>query len=508
MNVRVTPRLDFLVTYLNLQAASGIPNASWERFQLEFLNNDSTFAILLKARQIAFSWTCAAEAVARSVLEPKSMTIFISINTAEAAEKIRYAQSVIEALDAEVRPKLIVENKLALELANGSRILSHPSRPIRGKAKSHIIIDECAHLLYDRDIYTSVLPIMVKGGSLRIGSSPLGARGVFWEIYSESLRKYPGYMRSFVPWWTIAAFCNDTKMAATVAPMMATAERINQFGTKRLIEIFENMPLEDFQQEFECAWSDDSVSWLSWDDILANQSLASEDKLAYRVANDCASALEATNELAIEIERGQVEPVLVAGIDIGRKHDRTEIVAVGESAAGSLPYRLGITLNNVKFDDQQDVIDHVMRTLPIRKVMIDQTGLGAQLAETSVTRHGERAEGVTFTNPIKELMSVNLKVRIQRRQLPLPTDRDLNYQLHSIKKKQTPGAHISFDSEASKNGHDDKYWALALAVHAASQVIVQAAGVQIDVSGSIGGRLSDDVAKELGLRRRTRLFER
>jgi phage FluMu gp28-like protein len=79
---------------------------------------------------------------------------------------------------------------------------------------------------------------------------------------------------------------------------------------------------------------------------------------------------------------------------------------------------------------------------------------------------GDRAQGVDFTNPNKELWAVELKLRMQKAQVPLPLDRELAYQIHSIRKTTTAAKNNVFDAARSEHGHADKFWALALAVWA------------------------------------------
>lgn len=459
-------RASFLVEHLDLHAATGDPEATWEIFQLSHLNNPGLFGISRKARQVGWSWLAAAEAVAESILTPRTPNIFVSINQDEASEKIRYANQIIEALDADVRPRLVVDNKFELEIENGSRMISHPCRPVRGKARANIYLDEFAHYPKDRQIYTAAVPVTTKGGRLRIGSSPLGAGGLFWEVYSETLRRYPGYSRSLIPWWRVRALCRDVVEAAKLAPYMLTEERVRAFGTRRLIEIFENVPLEDFQQEYECAWVDESVAWIPWEEIKRNQILAQAGELLYWQVKDVESAQRVIEEVALACREGRIEGVLVGGMDVGRRHNLTEIIFIGKGASGQLPYRLGISLANVEFDDQKAVVSNALDKLPVTKLLIDQTGLGMQLAEDLHKRHGVKAEGVDFTNATKELWSVEIKLRFQRAELPIPMDRDLSYQIHSIKKKVTASKNVTFDTEANEKHHADKYWALALAAWA------------------------------------------
>jgi len=472
-------RLWFLFKYLNLAEATGDPGARWEDFQVEHLNNQSLLAIENKARQVGWSWTTAAGAVADAVLEKRTPNIFVSVNQEEATEKVRYARYVVEALAKEVRPKLIIDNRLELEFENGSRLISHPCRPVRGKAKANVILDEFAHYPKDKEIYAAALPVTSRGGRLMIGSSPLGAGGVFWEIYEQKFRPYPGFKRGRVPWWSVSGLCREVEGAQSQAPFMATEERVRLFGTARLVEIFENMPLEDFQQEYECAWVDEAVAWISWDEIKRNQIEAQEGRLWYRLANSVDAALAAIEEVAIACKEGLIEAALAGGMDVGRKRNLSELVFVGKGPTAALPYRLGISLAGVEFDDQRAVALRALDILPVTQFLIDRNGLGMQIAE-ELERISGKAQGVDFTNATKELWSVDLKVRMQRGQVPLPLERELSYQIHSIKKKVTAAKNAVFDTEGNEKHHADKYWALALAAWAAGNPAPVPAGAMID----------------------------
>lgn len=462
----LSPTLTFLVEYLNLPDAVGDPDARWETFQLKHLNNSSLFAIELKSRQVGWSWLSAAEAVADSILSPRSTSIFVSINQEEAAEKIRYAKAVLEALDADVQPRLLTDNRMGLELSNGSRLISHPCRPPRGKAKAKVYLDEFAHYPNGDEIYKAAVPIASKGGFLRIGSSPLGARGKFWEIFTESMQKYPGYTREKIPWWVIGALSKDTSEAAIEAPGMPTEDRVRKYGTPRLVQIYENMTLEDFQQEYECEWLDETVSWIDWELIKRNQVLAAEEKHWYRKVKGVDAGMAAVNEAALEIRDGHIEQVLVGGVDVGRTRDTTEIILLGLSQfTNHLPYRLHISLERTEFPDQEAVLRKTLDALPVSSMLIDRNSIGLQLAE-NIAREYPQAEGVNFTNETKRLWAVEAKLRAQRAEVPIPLERDLSYQIHSIRKRTTAAGNAQFDNDANDRHHADMFWAWALAIWA------------------------------------------
>lgn len=464
MGIQWTKRAQFLIECLDLPEAASFEGARWERFQLAHLQDDATFRIENKSRQIAWSFLAAAEAMAEAVLEGRS-SAFVSINLSEAAEKIRYARAVYQNLHGITLPRLVRDNQLGMALANGARLLSLPARPPRGKAQLNIYLDEFAHVPFDRQIYMAALPVISKGGRLRIGSSPHGASGIFWEIYSQALRPYAAYHRAQTPWWEVRAFCTDIATARAVAPTLPTQERVARFGTTRIQEIHGNMIAEDFAQEYECDFVDEAVAWISWEVIGRLQQLHAEAGLKWWHARSVDEARLQLPEVLRAVQRAQIEPTLCGGVDVGRTRDLTELVLVGKQTDGRLPLRWMVSLDRTPYDAQQALLEEILRTLPITQVLVDQTGLGGQLAE-HLTRTG-RAEGVTFTNPLKELWAVEARVQAERGSVPIPAERDLAYQIHSIKKQVTAAKNNVFDTDANERHHADKFWAWALALWAA-----------------------------------------
>lgn len=459
-----TERAQFLHDELDLPESAQFEGARWEHFQIAHLEDDTTFRIESKSRQIAWSFLAAMEALAVAMLDGRS-SVFQSINLTEAQEKIRYARNVAEALRPSMRPKFTTSNKTELELTNGARLISAPGTPVRGIAQFNVYLDEYAHIARDVENYTAIMPVISKGGGrLRIGSSPMGATGRFWEIYSQALRPYPGYTRKLTPWWEVHAFCHNVRDAYRNAATMTTLDRVKTFGNDRLRVIYENLPEEDFQQEYEGMFVDETTSYFPWAEIKAIQQAHSGVCLMVKGVDNGRSAI---GELAQAVRDKKVENVYAAGVDIGRTRDTTEIYLVGLSSLDSYPLRLAITLDKTPFDDQVAVMSDVCEKLPISKMMIDQNGIGMQLAEGMGTRFPGKAEGVTFTNATKALWAGNSKMLTQQRRCPIPTDRDLAYQMHSIKRRVTASKNVVFDVETNEKHHADRFWAWALALSAA-----------------------------------------
>lgn len=471
-----TLRCQFLVEHVDLPAASGVEDARWEHFQLEFFNDDSTFRHDNKGRQIAWSFAAAADALADAHLDGIS-SIFISINLNEAKEKIHYAKAIREAITPGLAPQFVRQNQLEVELANGARLISLPSRPPRGKARFNIYGDEFAHVQRDREIYKAALPVISKGGKMRLGSSPMGASGVFWEIGEQQFRPYPGYTRKATPWWETFSFCVNPVAARRLAPAMESFQRVELFGNDRIKAIFANMPLEDFQQEYECVYVDEVTAWISWDEIRMAQALGAELLciLATGREKQIDAALQAIDELAAAIDKLQVESYLAAGMDVGRTRHTTEIFFVGISTLLSFPLRLAITLDRCDFDAQHEVLVYALQKLPLLGLFIDRNGLGMQLAEQLEAAYPGKVAGVDFTNPVKASLATEAKMLIQQKKTPLPVDRDIAYQIHSIKRTVTSSKNLVFDTTQNEKHHADKFWAWTLGLSVARALVGQPA---------------------------------
>jgi len=461
--VTIGLRAAFLIEHLDLAAATNDDAAVWEAHQLVFLSDEGMLSTSRKARQIGWSFCAAADAVAAATLEPRITSVFVSINMEETKEKIVYAKAIIEALDKSVRPAVTDDNATTVTLANGSRILSHPCKPIRGKGRARVYLDEFAHYARDRAIYASALPVTTRGGCIRIGSTPLGAGGMFHEVTAQNIQRYPGFRRYYLPWWTTRALCTDVLKAGVWAGGEATEERVRLFGTERLQIIYANMVLEDFQQEYECDWIDESTAFVTWDEVKRAQALAQTGDLDCTVVRSVGDAHAAIDELAGKVASRQVEISMVAGMDVGRRKDLTEFWVFGRDPQSALLCRLAVSLSTVSFDDQLAVVSHAMEVLSITRLCVDETGLGMMLAEKLKHKFWVRVMPVTFTNQSKELMAVEAKVRFQKGTIHLPADRDLANQVHSIRRLVTPSKNVTFDVARAEKHHADKFWAVALA---------------------------------------------
>jgi len=419
-----------------------------EPYQVAFLENRSRFRWVSKSRQVGYSFIVALEALARCHLRDGYTAVFVSYNLDDAKEKILLARQVYEELPLSYQKRLIVDSKTELAFepigtsGRVSRILSVPSKPPRGK-KGDIVLDELAHYINDRQVYTgSTALILRSNGQLTGCSTPLGRRGIFWEIATEELRKYPHHTRQEVPWWLCRFFCKDIERASQEAPLMSSEERVARFGRQTIIEQFDSLPLDDFQQELECRFVDESYSFYPYDLILP---CTREDLRLYDDFSD------------LPFPEGR----LVAGFDVGRSQDRSEL-ALFEEVKGRFICRMLRSYDRVPFAEQEADLNRMLNTLPVARLSIDKTGIGMNLAE-NLSRAFPQVVGEVFTNASKERWCTDFKILLQRRDVDLPRDREVVAQLHSIKRRFTSSGNVTFDAERTGKGHADKFWAIALA---------------------------------------------
>ena len=419
-----------------------------EPYQISFLQNRSRFRWVTKSRQVGFSFVFALEALARCHLREKHTAVFVSYNLDDAKEKILIARQIHEELPLAYQKRLVVDSKTELAFeSNGpgkrlSRILSNPSKAPRGK-KGDVYLDELAHYVNDREVYRGSTALILRShGQLSGCSTPLGRRGIFWEIATEELRKYPHHKRQEVPWWLCRFFCTDVRRAASEALHLPTEERVARFGRQTIVEQLDSLPLEDFQQEFECRFVDQSYSFYPYDLILP---CTSDD---VRLADDFTDIPEP-------------EGRIVAGFDVGRTRDRSEL-AVFEETSGRFTCRLLRSYNQVPFSEQEADLRRLLERLPVARLSIDKSGIGMNLAE-NLARDYPQVVPEAFSNEAKERWATDFKILLQRKDVSLPRERELVSQIHSIKRRVLPSGKVSFDAERTARGHADRFWAIALA---------------------------------------------
>ena len=448
----------------------------FDLFQVGMLLNNSRFRAMLKSRQVGFSFLIACESLARCHLKDRHQSVCVSYNLDDAKEKVTMVKELHDELPLEFQKKVVIDSKTQVGFQSNSstrrisKVISNPAKAPRGKV-GDIYLDELAHCINDREIYGgSTALISRSGGQLTAGSSPLGQQGLFYDIMSKE-DEYKGFTRQRVPWWLCRHFSKITRDPALISlcETLDTELRVHRYGTQELIDQFNALPIEDFQQEFECAFQDERVAFYPYHLIDPCCQLERSKIPVYsniRLLGDVAAKLGP----------------LYIGFDIGRSRNPSEIF-VFEKQGQTYVTRFEQSLKDLPFPRQREICFNIGEVLGQhwRKWRIDETGMGKNLAEDLVAKFGRRIEPVTFTNPKKEELANNLRVLLEEQNIVLPRDRGIRAQIHSIKQRYTSSGNTVFDAERNRHHHADKMWAIALAVNdkrKKKKVIVSEVGVR------------------------------
>lgn len=483
MTDKLTPieRLNYIYAYCKFDEKPLV----LDFWQEDFITSTKQFISILKSRRTGFSFATALKGLSKA-LDPgrqKYVKQFVSYNESDALEKIRYAREFYESIPKWAKKPIITENKSELEFldANGkttSRLISMPCRPPRGKG-GDISLDEFGIFLpnMSKTVYTAALYVISRGGNIEVGSTPLGCIGQFYEICTDR-KKYPAYQRFNVPWWFANALCKDVARAVKEAPAMNTAERVELFATNTLKEIFNNNVLEDFQQECECSFIDTAESYISLDEIYSCTPGMNGD-IAMEISEELPESGEVDSWIGKELKiynsvddmctkpyNIDKDGVLYIGYDIAKKRDATSIFVLGKLPDGRKKVYGYEELRAKDFEYQINCIRQLLKSLPIRRVCLDSTGMGSPIAERLEKEFGAKIEGILFNTESKEIMAQNIKIGLQRKEFILPNDKRLHHQIHSIRRIPTIGGHFRYDADRDENGHADSFWAFALANNA------------------------------------------
>jgi phage FluMu gp28-like protein len=166
------------------------------------------------------------------------------------------------------------------------------------------------------------------------------------------------------------------------------------------------------------------------------------------------------------IEMENSEKSYYVGVDPGQKIDPTFLVLLerGKDNVLRLKARKDFRLNT----PYPVIIEHLLlwqRKFNIRRIIIDQTGVGAAIPDIAMQQGLHNVEGVVLTQQFK-IQAMNLvKTKMQQGLLKFEWDRQLINELSAETMTYLPSGKPTFSHRTGT--HDDFVWALVLAVYGA-----------------------------------------
>jgi phage FluMu gp28-like protein len=163
------------------------------------------------------------------------------------------------------------------------------------------------------------------------------------------------------------------------------------------------------------------------------------------------------------IKANKIVGRLIGGFDVGRRHNTAEFMVFEELKDDLSILRLRRSFRNEPFEVMKGEAFYALRNANIRKLGVDATGPGIQLAEEAARAFPGVCEEINFTNSWKDEAASNIRRLMECQWLALPDDRDFRNQFHSIKRIVTEHGNLRIDAEANTQHHGDIVWGCALA---------------------------------------------
>jgi phage FluMu gp28-like protein len=390
-------------------------------FQSAWLLDSGQLAVCNKSRQIGLSHTTSAVGVLWGAFHGETTT-FISIGQLESSEVLKKAKGHAEVLrrlgSRMARPKR--ESATEIEFTSGGRIIALPSSGGRSFT-GNVFLDEFAYQEHASEVWDAASAITTLGDlKIRAASTPNGMGNEFHQLVKRA--KAPG-----------------SKWSVHEIPMRAAIAQGYPVDIDKCWEIAKG-DQRLFDQLFNCKFLDGEQQYIPTEAI---------EYCAQDYPDDC---------------QGEC----YAGLDIGRSSDRTELIIVRKNPTG---WRAQVYSEGCKRTSYEDVERLAATAFSPKwrctRLCVDATGMGTFPAEQLQRKFGtHRVEPVLFTQAVKEELATSLYTAFTQRTVFIKRhDEQLRDDLCAIRRIITTAGNIRYDAPQTDEGHADKAWALALALH-------------------------------------------
>jgi phage FluMu gp28-like protein len=433
-------------------------------YQAGWIVDESPMKLAEKSRRVGYTYATSYRCVQKCLTRPRGFTQWVSSRdlltakefvTDYVAKWARAANVAAKGLAGDNAQVIDAERgitALVAEFETGNRIVSLSSTPEAFAGKGGDVLLDEVDLHEDAGrLVDMALPCTVWGGQLeaisayRVDGSP---SSVFARLCTDAKAANPMGWRLY-------------RVTIEDAVAQGFAEKLSQV-TGKLISGAEFLARERAKCRTEAAWlsqfmcqpQDDGGALLPYSLIAGCE----EDRI-----NGCVGAALPAEFLAgADASRTQY----YVGADIGRQHDLT-VFWVLERVGDVFWTRWVCELQKVTFREQLAVLETVLRLPRVQRCCIDATGIGAMLAEEAQLKHGQyKVEALQFTAPVKAELAMPMLASFQDRAVRIPALPAVREDLHKVRKTTTAAGNVRFEASSDDAGHADRFWALALALHA------------------------------------------
>lgn len=424
-------------------------------YQQRWIDDTSRLKMMEKGRQIGLSWSTAYPLVERTALAGAAWDQWVSsrdeIQARLFLEDCKMWAAVFDKAAQDMGEVVIdPEKKISayvLHFASGKRIYSMSSNPdAQAGKRGGRMLDEFALHPDPRKLWSIAYPGITWGGNLEVISTHRGSRNFFNQLIRE-VRERGNPKKISLHRVTLEDALMDGFLYKLQQALPADAEQQDMDEGQYFDFVRSGCADEEsFLQEYMCVPGDDDAAFLEYD-LIAGCEYPADAVWEWLEPPDAPSW------------------ALYGGLDIGRTKDLT-VLWVLEQLGDVLHTRAVITLKGMSKPDQEAILWPWLRVLG--RTCIDYTGLGIGWGDDAQREFGAyRVELVTFTPRVKEALAYPVRGNMEDKRLRIPFDSAIRADLRAVTKVTTDAGNIRFTAERGTNGHADRFWALALALHAA-----------------------------------------
>ena len=387
-----------------------LPLLPWqEEFSYSYINDDYKIYVLVKARQLGFSFLIS-QLVLHDAINNEGVDVGI-IGLTYKQVKLIYNR-ITELLKDTPIVRSNNKTDLTIELINGSNIIfrtiNNPDA-IRGYTFDYLYCDEFA--FYPKDAWSTVLQptTLVKGKKVMIGSTPRGTTNEFYTMHQNGLNPNIKNIISFAYDYTHGVF--DQEEIETIR---------------------KTIPDAVFRQEYLCQFSDNGSVFKNVEAIAT----------------------------ITEFKPPQPNQKYYIGIDVGVFNDFTVAIVMDEYGNVCDIYKG--TRGSI-LTIQKEVEDFVKKWNP-RKVLIELNNQGVTIYEYLRSKFQSKIEGFKTTAQSKSPLINELQTAIEDKLISIP-----HFNLNKTIYEELNNFSFSYSAKtktiqygALSGTHDDAVIALAL----------------------------------------------
>ncbi len=417
-------------------------------YQIRWLRDKSLTKIWEKSRRIGATYIQAYEDVpeaARGLWD----VWFSSADESAAREYIIYVEKWTKMLNKVARAlgEVVIDSEndikaLVVQFSSGKRINALTSNPTRFRSKGgKVVLDEFAWHKDQDGMWSAAEPTTTWGFPLRILSTYNGKSNLYYRLIADIKKGKLDWSLHTTP---LALAVEEGLLDKIMGRHTTAEERAAWLEEKRRRARSEWRWL----QEYCCIPVDEATAFLTYEQIAKCE----------------------RNNLILPPDRlDRITGNLYVGMDIARKRHLSVIWGLERLGFG-LYTRIYKVMEKAPFRHQREALFEILSHPRMRRACIDATGLGMQLAEEAREKFGKyRIEEITFTPAVKEEMASVALPYFEDMNVYVPDDELVREDLHSVKKVTTTAGHVRYDVSQTEedDAHADRFWALALAIHAA-----------------------------------------